>query len=362
MRVGIVNDLRIACEVLARTVRSLPGFTVAWTAHDGREAIQMCAENLPDIVLMDLIMPNMDGAQATREIMKATPCVVLVVTSSVTAHRDLVFAAMGYGALDAVTTPVMGKDGELAGDDALKQKLKMVSRLVMVPKPVKVSPLAKFRPHALAHTPGHTPILAIGTSTGGPQALGEVLSALPAEFPAAVLIVQHIDAHFAPGFAEWLQQHCVLPIRLAHGGEEAAAGTVWLAGREKHMYLDDAGRIVLSEEPANLHFRPSIDVLFTSLAECTRQQRVGVLLTGMGSDGAEGLLTLRKSGAHTIAQDALSSVVYGMPKMAAERSAATEILPLNAIGPRVVKLFAHTLSGESRYRMKGRFAEGLSKG
>ena len=357
MRVGIVNDLRIACEVLARTVRSLPGFTVAWTAHDGREAIDMCAHELPDIVLMDLIMPNVDGAQATREIMKATPCVILVVTSSVTAHRDLVFAAMGYGALDAVTTPVMGKDGSLQGDDALKQKLKVVSRLVRIPAPVKVTPLAKFRPHA----PSNTPILAIGTSTGGPQALGEVLSALPADFPAAVLIVQHIDAHFAPGFAEWLQQHCVLPIRLAHGGEQAVAGTVWLAGRDKHMYLDDAGVIVLSTEPANLHFRPSIDVLFTNLAECLRQQRVGVLLTGMGSDGAEGLLTLRKSGAHTIAQDAMSSVVYGMPKMAAERSAAMEILPLKEIGPRVVKIFAHAMSGESRYGMKGRFA-GLKAG
>ncbi len=130
MRIGIVNDSRIACEVLARTVRSLPGFMVLWTAHDGREAIDMCAQELPDIVLMDLIMPNVDGAQATREIMKATPCVILVVTSSVTAHRDKVFEAMGYGALDAVTTPVMGKDGELDGDEALKQKLKVVSRLV----------------------------------------------------------------------------------------------------------------------------------------------------------------------------------------------------------------------------------------
>ncbi len=153
MRIGIVNDSRIACEVLARTVRSLPGFTVLWTAHDGNEAIEMCAQELPDIVLMDLIMPNMDGAQATREIMKATPCVILVVTSSVTAHRDKVFEAMGYGALDAVTTPVMGKDGSLDGDDALKQKLKVVSRLVSVPVPIKVSALAKFRTHAPSHTP-----------------------------------------------------------------------------------------------------------------------------------------------------------------------------------------------------------------
>jgi two-component system response regulator WspF len=344
MRIGIVNDSRIACEVLARTVRSLPGFTVLWTAHDGREAIDMCVHELPDIVLMDLIMPNVDGAQATREIMRETPCVILVVTSSVTAHRDKVFEAMGYGALDAVTTPVMGTDGSLQGDEALKQKLKVVSRLVSIPVPIKVTALAKFRTHA----PSHTPILAIGTSTGGPQALGVVLSALPENFPAAVLIVQHMDAHFAPGFAEWLQQHCVLPLRLAHGGEKAAPGTVWLAGRDRHMYINDDGILILSEEPSNLHFRPSIDVLFTNLAECTRLERVGVLLTGMGSDGAEGLLALRSSGAHTIAQDASSSIVYGMPKMAAERSAATEILPLTEIGPRVVRFFMRDASAEHR--------------
>jgi two-component system, chemotaxis family, response regulator WspF len=340
MRVAIVNDSRIACEVLARTVRSLPGFAVAWTAYDGREAIDMCAQELPDIVLMDLIMPHVDGAQATREIMKATPCVILVVTSSVTAHRDKVFEAMGYGALDAVTTPIMGKDGELDGDDALKQKLRVVSRLVTIPTPIKVSPLTKFR----THNSSHTPILAIGTSTGGPQALGILLGALPENFPAAVLVVQHMDAHFAPGFAEWLQQHCVLPLRLAHGGEKVTPGTVWLAGRDKHMYIDDDGVIILSDEPKNLHFRPSIDVLFTNLAECTKLERVGVLLTGMGSDGAEGLLALRSSGAHTIAQDAATSIVYGMPKMAAERSAATEILPLPEIGPRVVRLFARGAS------------------
>lgn len=345
MRVGIVNDSRIACEVLTRTVRSVPGFSVLWTAHDGLEAVELCAGNLPDIVLMDLIMPNMDGAQATREIMKATPCVILVVTSSVTAHRDLVFSAMGYGALDAVTTPIMGKSGEMEGDDALKQKLKVVSRLVRVEEPARLSPLGKFR----ASSKAGTPILAIGTSTGGPQALGQILSVLPENFPAAVLIVQHIDAHFAPGFAEWLQQHCVLPIKLAHGGEMAAPGTVWLAGREKHMYLDAAGKIVLSDEPRDTNFRPSIDVLFTNLAEYT-QERVGVLLTGMGSDGAEGLLMLRQSGAHTIAQDASTSVVYGMPKIAAERSAATEILPLHAIGPRVVKLFSRAAGSTSEVR------------
>jgi two-component system, chemotaxis family, response regulator WspF len=352
MRIGIVNDSRIACEVLARTVRSLPGFSVLWTAHDGREAIEMCAQDLPDIVLMDLIMPHVDGAQATREIMRETPCVILVVTSSVTAHRDKVFEAMGYGALDAVTTPVMGPDGSLDGDEALKQKLRVVSRLVNIPAPIQVTALAKFRAHAPGHAPVQTPIVAIGASTGGPQALGIVLAALPENFPAAVLIVQHMDAHFAPGFAEWLQQHCVLPIRLAHGGEKAAAGTVWLAGRDKHMYIDDDGIVVLSKEPENLHFRPSVDVLFTNLAECRKMERLGVLLTGMGSDGAEGLLALRKSGAHTIAQDASSSIVYGMPKMAAERSAATEILPLKAIGPRIVKFFMKDSSVEHRVASK----------
>lgn len=334
MNVAIVNDSKVAAEVLRRIVTDEPGFHVHWIAYAGAEALRRCKEAPPDIILMDLIMPGIDGAETTRRIMQSTPCVILVVTATTIGNRNEVFEAMGHGALDAVNTPVLGPDGDMAGAEPLLQKLRMVARLV---SPVHPQSARATTHSVLPHDTSRLPIVAIGASTGGPQALAAVLSKLPAGFPAAVLIAQHVDEHFAPGLAEWLQHHTALQVRIAKDYESLSPGGVWIAGTGDHLIYRDGGSVAYTAEPKDGPYRPSVDVLFSSLAEPHQALCVGVLLTGMGRDGAEGLLAMRNNGALTIAQDAATSIVYGMPKAAADLRAASEILPLEAIGPRIVE-------------------------
>ena len=331
MKVAIVNDSKMAAEILRRIVAQLPEFTLAWTAYSGEEALNLCAQSPPDIILMDLVMPGIDGAQATRRIMQSTPCVILVVTATTIGNRDMVFEAMGYGALDAVNTPVLGPRQDLDGAEPLIQKLRMVSRLVTHGNAsISTGAQSPERPRAGPDVP----VVAIGASTGGPQALAEILTHFPVRFPATVLVVQHVDEQFTPGLAGWLQRFSKMPVSLAEEDVRLSPGGIWLASREANLTYDH-GFAKYTSAPEDAVYKPSIDSLFLSLARPHRASRVGVLLTGMGRDGAAGLLALRKSGALTIAQDAATSVVYGMPKAAAEISAASEILPLSSIGPRI---------------------------
>ncbi len=332
MNVAIVNDSKMAAEVLKRILAELPGFTLAWTAYSGEEALRLCAQSPPDIILMDLIMPGIDGAETTRRIMRSRPCVILIVTATTIGNRDKVFEAMGYGALDAVNTPILGTANHLDGAQPLIQKLHTVARLVVgqVNRPKSSS----VDTEAPASDTSALPVVAIGASTGGPQALAEILSCLPAHFPAIVLVVQHVDQQFTPGLAAWLQHHSRIPVSIARHGEVLSPEGVWLAGTKDDLTYQN-GTVLYKAAPEDAAHSPSIDALFFSLAQPHRVPRVGVLLTGMGRDGAAGLLAMRKSGAHTIAQDAATSVVYGMPKAAAEIDAATEILPLGAIAPRI---------------------------
>lgn len=286
---------------------------------------------------MDLVMPGIDGAETTRRIMRSAPCVILVVTATTVGNRDKVFEAMGHGALDAVNTPVLGPGPDLHGAEPLIQKLRMVARLVRTDHPVKPPIPQRPRPHA--PDTQNFPVVAIGASTGGPQALAEILSGLPVHFPASILIVQHVDAQFTPGLAAWLQNHSRMPVALARQDELLRPGHVWIAGTSEHLVYAN-GLAHYTPVPRNAAHSPSIDVLFASLAQKHHAPRIGVLLTGMGRDGAEGLLALRSSGALTIAQDAATSVVYGMPRAAAELKAAAEILPLAEIAPRICAFIA----------------------
>ena len=328
MRIGIVNDVPFALEALRRVLALAPEHQLAWTARDGAEAVERCAEDRPDLVLMDLLMPRMDGVEATRLIMAQTPCAILIVTADVDTNAARVFAAMGQGALDAVDLPLLGSGDGLAGAEPLLTKITSIGRLIC-DGPIRRGVAASS--HRL---------VAIGSSAGGPAALGSVLQALPANFPAAIVIVQHVDVRFAPGLADWLRQHSALPVRLAVDGDRPAPGQVLIAGQDDHLVFKSKDRLGYTAQPADHAYRPSVDVFLHSAARHWAGPVVGVLLTGMGSDGAKGLKALRTAGHHTIAQDRATSAVYGMPKAAAAISAAVEILPLDRVAPRLTELLA----------------------
>ncbi|MCY3020932.1 MAG: chemotaxis response regulator protein-glutamate methylesterase [Planctomycetota bacterium] len=334
MKIAIVNDMSMAVEALRRCVTRVPGYEVAWVARDGAEAVQRCAASRPDLILMDLIMPVMDGAEATRQIMRASPCAILVVTATVDGNFGKVYEAMGHGALDAVNTPVLGEPG---GEARLLEKIELIGRLIRYPGP----PAPASIPHGPSTSSAglHPFLVLLGASTGGPQALADILALFPEEFNAAVVIIQHVDEHFAPGLAAWLGERSRLKVALAAEGARPKAGTILLAGKDDHLVMSASLSLQYTPDPIECPYRPSVDVFFKSVAEHWPERAVAALLTGMGRDGAAGLLALRKRGWHTIAQDEASCVVYGMPKAAAEIGGATEVLPLRQIAPEVLSLW-----------------------
>jgi two-component system, chemotaxis family, response regulator WspF len=336
MRIALVNDVRMALEALRSVVLRTGQHQVAWMARDGAEAVELCARDRPDLILMDLIMPGVDGVQATHRIMARTPCAIVIVTATVNGHSSKVFEAMGAGALDAVKTPVLESAGTRDGAQALLAKLETIHRLLGGGRVNThlAAPRQSQRPVA----PHHDQLVALGASAGGPAALGKILATLPPDFPAPLVVVQHVDVQFAQGLANWLDSQTSLPVRVARQGDRPEPGTVLLAGREGHLVFASPTRLAYVRAPAESVYRPSIDVFFESAARYWRGKVLAALLTGMGRDGAEGLRHLRLKGHHTIAQDRYSSAVYGMPKAAAQLRAAGEVLPLDKIGPRLSTL------------------------
>jgi len=338
MRIAIVNDLALARAVLRRVVESVPGYTIAWTAADGAEAVRLAAADRPDVVLMDLLMPVMDGATATRMIMAASPCPVLVVTASVGANFGKVYEALGAGGLDAVKTPTFNPDGTIKGGEALLARLAKLAQAGRMPAvPVAAAPRSLGDTGVFTVDRALSPMLAVGASTGGPEAIAQVLAALTPQPPGPVVVVQHIAADFSSGLANWLKERSGLPVQVARPGMTAASGHVYVAGSDDHLILAGDQRFGYTPEPRDNPFRPSVDVFFESAARHWPRPGVAVLLTGMGSDGARGLAKLRQRGWHTIAQDQATSVVYGMPKAAVESGAAVETLALPQIGPTVAR-------------------------
>lgn len=332
MRIGIVNDMPLAVEALRRALAHAPEHQVVWVANSGTQAVQRCREDTPDLLLMDLLMPEMDGVEATRLIMAETPCAILIVTSDVERHVSRVFEAMGHGALDVVATPVLG-ESQLPDAAVLLRKIHNLE-LLLRQKPEHKAP------QATAHQSSNSRqrLVVIGASAGGPASLVELLKQLPQGFPGAIVLVQHVDKSFAAGMAQWLASESNLPVRLARKGDMPQPGSVLLAGTNDHLILQGNGELTYSAEPSEHIYRPSIDVFFDSVVAHWKGELIGVLLTGMGRDGAQGLLNIRQRGFMTIAQDQASCAVYGMPKAAAQLDAATEILPLAEIGRRLAKL------------------------
>jgi two-component system response regulator WspF len=324
MRIGIANDVAMAAEALRRVLAGATGHEVLWIARTGLEAVRMCADNRPDLVLMDLNMPDLDGVEATRQIMEKSPCAILVVTGQPQDNVGKVFRAMGAGALDVTATPVLaGGDG---GDELLA-KIRTIAKLL---RAGASQPAARPAPApAIAAPVSH--LLAIGASTGGPAAIGAVLGGWQPPAGTAIVIVQHIDANFAPQFAKWLGEQIELPMRVIRHRDQLEPGVVQVAMTNDHLVLTAQGRLQYTDCPRDYAYRPSVDVFFRCLARHWRGPATGVLLTGMGRDGAAGLLEMRQAGKTTIAQDEASSAVWGMPRAAAELGAAQHILSLDGI-------------------------------
>ncbi|GGZ09593.1 chemotaxis-specific protein-glutamate methyltransferase CheB [Pseudoduganella plicata] len=331
MRIGIANDVPMAAEALRRVIAATPHHQVLWIARTGLEAVRMCAENRPDLVLMDLNMPELDGVEATRRIMDESPCAILIVTGRPQDSVNQVFRALGAGALDVTATPMLA--GQAEGGGQLLAKLRTMEKLIrhsggsqaMLPRATAAAPEHKG--------PGVQSLVAIGASTGGPVAVATILAGWRAPPDCAVVVVQHIDENFADHFVKWLADQLVMPVRAIEHGDKLLGGTVMVAKSNDHLKLDEKLQLGYDAVPREYAYRPSVDVFFRCVAQHWRQDAIGILLTGMGRDGGEGLLALRQAGKTTVAQDQATSAVYGMPRAAAELDAAQLTLPLPKIGP-----------------------------
>ena len=334
MRIAIVNDLALVLEFLRKIVMNAGDNEIAWMARNGTEAVAKCGADTPDLILMDLDMPVMDGVEATRRIMTESPCPILVVTATIDGNTAKIFEAMGHGALDAINTPVMGNDtAAQEGRDALLKRIATIGKLTR--QSAISSRHRLMRP--VIQKRDLPPLIVIGSSTGGPKALAAVLSRLPKDLRAAIIVVQHVGGEFSEGLADWLNVQTDLNVRLASDGRRPALSTVFLAASNDHLIFTPDLSLTYTNEPTRTPFRPSVDVFFKSVVNCWPLEGVAVLLTGMGRDGAEGLAALRQAGWYTIAQDEATSVVYGMPKAAKELGAAVDILPIDEVAPAILR-------------------------
>jgi two-component system, chemotaxis family, response regulator WspF len=336
VRIGIVNDSALAVQALRRALKCRTQHEVAWVAQDGARAIAHCTRDLPDLVLMDLVMPGVDGVQATRIIMEQSPCPILIVTSSVEDRTAAVFDAMGHGAVDAIDTPVIREPDVETSAVLFLKKIDALEKLINSRRFVPAQP--SFTDTWVIGK--RERLVAIGASAGGPMALTTVLAALPKTFPAAIVIVQHVDESFAAGMADWLNGRSPLSVRIAAEGDRPTPGVVLLAGTNDHLIFRTRDKLGYSPAPQALPYRPSVDVFLESLCEQWTGEAVGILLTGMGRDGAKGLKAMRNKGHYTIAQDEATSAVYGMPKAAAAIGAAVDVLPIERIAQRLIETFS----------------------
>jgi len=337
VRVLVADDSELARVVLRQVLGSDPGITIVGMATSGHEVIDMVEELEPDIVTMDLRMPGLDGLSASAEIMRRCPTPVIIVTSSgIVERKEDIFAAFKYGVVDVIQKPDAAGDSPAAR--ALVEKVKILSRVrvsgdVWTPggRSQSLRPLAKpvWR---------DTKAIGVGASTGGPRALHRVLSGLPADLPIPVLVVQHMSEGFVPGFADWLRNDLELNLRVAQEGDRPRPGHVLLAPGGANMLVDGRGIVRLNKERPPTGLLPSVDVLFESLARAYGADTLGVVLTGIGRDGAQGMAAIKAAGGVTLAQDEASCVVFGMPSAAIAVGAVDEVLSLDLIAERLLTL------------------------
>jgi two-component system chemotaxis response regulator CheB len=369
IKVLIVDDSPTIGTLLQRLFSSDPSLQVVGIARDGAEAIRMVGRIRPNVITMDVQMPNMDGLEATEYIMAHYPTPILVLTASL-ARKDvnLSLKMLSAGALEILEKPPADQ-WDTAGR-RLIERLKLLSRIKVIthikaksrlstsplpyspphPKPLNIGEktTAPLNPqvaeqaaflHKLAKGKNKYNLVAIASSTGGPPALSRLLGNLSADMSVPLLVVQHIPAGFSNGLAEWLNGETPLQVKNAEDGEEPRPGTVYLPADDRHLVAGADGKLYHSTEPARLGLRPSADVTFESLAKNWPGKVMAVILTGMGRDGTAGMRILHQNGSFNIAQDEASSLIFGMPRSAIEAQVVDKVLSLNDIAPFLRQMF-----------------------
>lgn len=345
IRVLIVDDSTVVRTILADML-SVPGFEVVGQARDGDEAVRLTASLRPDVITMDIRMPRLDGLQATRQIMRATPTPIVVVASSVyETDLNIAFNAVEAGALTVVEKPRgLSEEDFNAVRDQLVSTVRLMSDVQVVALWSGDSPAAPLAQPAVVppdRKPARPQAIAISASTGGPGILHQILSALPADF-IPILVVQHITPGFRQGFARWLDNGTAMQVAIAREGERLAPGQVWIAPDDLHLTLTPEGTLHLDHSEAVGGQRPSATRLFQSAAQALGPHALALVLSGMGDDGAQGLQELAAAGGHVLAQDEASCVVFDMPRAAIERGVVDEVLPPGDLIQRLLDLHART--------------------
>jgi two-component system chemotaxis response regulator CheB len=341
IRVLIADDSPVVSQMLSYILSSDPAINVIGVAKTGKEAITMTARLKPDILTMDVNMPEMDGFEATRRIMESTPVPIIIVSSSYNPSETAkAFQAIEAGALAILGKPVgIGHPLYEKQSRELINTIKALSSVKVVTRKPRIVPAKKVIAKAEKEIARQEiRVIAIGASTGGPPVLQTILKGLPKDFPVPITIVQHITQGFTTGFASWLSDTTGFIVRVPEDGEKCLPGTVYVAPDNVHMVVDNGGRILLNNDPPDNLLKPSVAHLFISVANVFREKAVGVLLTGMGKDGASGLKMMRDMGAVTIAQNEESSVVFGMNGEAVRLGAARYVLSPEAISGSLVQL------------------------
>jgi len=338
IQVLVTDDSALFRNAFVAFLETDPELHVVATAKNGHEAVELVQRHRPDVVTMDVNMPVMNGYEAVEQIMARCPTPVVMVTGSPSKQeKQSVIKALALGAVEVEAKPDLTQPGDAEPLRNLIERIKRCSTAHVVRHIGGLRKRAQY-PAAPVETRQSAAVVAIACSTGGPAALAEILPALPSDLGAAVLVVQHITEGFTRTLVEWLQSLTPLHVREGERGMPLAPGTVIIAPPGRHMRVDSSGKLHLLDLPPIHGCKPSGDVLLTSVAETFGDRAVGVILTGMGSDGTDGLLSIRNRGGVTIAQDEASCAIFGMPKSAIEAGAVDRIVPLAEIPAEIVRL------------------------
>lgn len=320
MKVAIASNNKKSADVLRKILARIDTMEIIWQVSTTSETIELCEKNSPDMLFLDLSTDGKNCAETTCKIMETNGCGIIITKKHEDEKPRIIFDTLGCGAIDVLDIPDTS-----FGIDAEKIFKKIRKLMLLVKRDMKGIPVkAPISVRSFK-------IVAIGASTGGPKAISTVLQKLPSEINSAIIIAQHVDAQFASGFSQWLGESSNIPVEIAMHGKKICQGKAYVAIGPNHLTVNEQMKFEYVHSNEHDYYVPSIDILFFSLCRLKSQQGIAALLTGMGNDGAEGLLELRKAGWMTLAQDKSTSVVYGMPGYAAKINAAKEILPIEKI-------------------------------